>query len=75
MINEQIERIKELGNQEIKKLKELKNLKRIAEENLQRIVLEEQEIEKEAIANLTNKWSIIPKEIFFQHFFKKSTEI
>lgn len=55
MINEQIERIKELGNQEIKKLKELKNLKRIAEENLQRIVLEEQEIEKEAIANLTNK--------------------
>ena len=58
-----IERIKELENLEIEKLKELKNLKRIGKENLERIEIEEQETEKETIANLTNKLSIYPKEI------------
>ena len=63
-----IERIKELENLEIEKLKELKNIKTIARENLERIEIEEQEIEKETIANLTNKLHIIPKEILLSHF-------
>ena len=62
-----IERIKELENLEIEKLKELKNLKRIARENLEKIEIEEKEIEKETIANLTNKLYIIPKKILLSH--------
>ena len=65
-----IEGIKEVENLELEKLKELKNLKRIARENLEKIEIEEQEIEKETIANLINKLSFIPKEILFLQFLK-----
>ena len=65
-----IERIKELENIEIEKIEELKrkrieikNIEGIAKENRERI-----EIEKERIANLTNKLCIIPKEIHLHIF-------
>ena len=61
--------INEPENQEAEKLKELKNPKRIAGENLERIKIEEQEIEKEIIASLTNKLSII--YYYTNHIFKK----
>ena len=70
-----IERIKELENLEIEKLKELKNLKRIARENLEKIEIEEKEIEKETIANLTNKLSIIPKKILLSHSLEKIKQL
>ena len=66
-----IERIKEIENLEIQKLKELKNPKRIVRENLERIETEEQKIEKETIANLSKKLSIISKEVLLPHFFRK----
>ena len=56
-----IERRKEQENLEIEKLKELKDLKTIVRENLEIIEIEEQDIEKEIIPNLTNKLYIIPK--------------
>ena len=60
-----IERIKELENIEIEKIEELKRkrIEGIAKENRERI-----EIEKERIANLTNKLCIIPKEIHLHIF-------
>ena len=70
-----IQRTKELENLEIEKLKELKNLKKVARENLERKEIEEQEIEKETIANLTNKLSIISKEILLPHFLENIKEL
>ena len=70
-----IELIKELKNLEIEELKKLKSLKRIARENLERIHTEEQEIEKETIANLANKLSIIPKEIPLSHFLENVKQL
>ena len=64
-----IEKIKELENLELNKIEELKrkiieieNMEKIAIENLER-----KEIEKKRIANLTNKLSIIRKEILLPH--------
>ena len=45
----------------------MQNLERIAIENLERIEIEKQE-KKKRIANLTNKLSIIPKEILLPYF-------
>ena len=46
----------------------MQNLERIAIENLERIEIEKQEKKKKRIANLTNKLSIIPKEILLPYF-------
>ena len=62
-----LEKIKELENLEIEKLKELNSLKRIVRKSLERIEIEEQEIEKETIANLTNKLSIVPKKSYHSY--------
>ena len=65
---------KELENLEIEEVKELNNLKKKARENLERIVIEEQEIEKEIVANLTNK-SIISKGILLPYFIENVKQL
>ena len=60
-----IERIKKLEIVGIEKLKQLKKSKKNSKINLE---TQEQEIEKETMANLTNKLSIILKEILLQTF-------
>ena len=60
-----IERIKKLEIVGIEKLKQLKKSKKNRKINLEP---QEQEIEKETMANLTNKLSIILKEILLQTF-------
>ena len=70
-----IERIIELKNLEIEKLKELKNLKRISKENLEKIEIEEKEIEKERISNKTNNLSAVPKEILLPYFLENVKQL
>ena len=67
-----IERIKKLENVEIKKLKQLKKSKKNSKINLE---TQEQEKEKETIANLTNKLSIILKEILLQTFLENAKQL
>ena len=58
-------------------MKELKDLKTIARENLERIEIEEQEIQKtpQKTANLTSKLYIVSKKIPLPHFLEDVKEL
>ena len=58
-----------------RKTKRTRKPKKIVRENLERTEIEEQEVEKENIANLTNKLSIILKEILLLHFLESVKQL
>ena len=58
-----------------RKTKRTKKSKKSSKRKSRKIEIEEQEIEKETIANLTNKLSIISKEILLPHFLENIKEL